>query len=345
MREAVEHDTSRYAAQTEELTKRIASTWKKFEPTCTDEFASQQENHFRNRMLQGQIPLEGPIGCQECDDLLDLFHLLSPSPTKTFVEVGANKGYDMVSVYKRWTNFTTNLVWLRTGLPPGCPYYADVDRHVFPRVIAVEPSPSTHAALVALAADLPLCNLELHRLAIAAAPGRAIFRAPARGAEDAHLRWHGQARGAADPAAGAVEVEVDSLDGFLQRAGAARVDFLAIDTEGLDASVLDGAGAALAAGRVDLLTVEFASTWPPARTHRGAVEDRARRGYDSYNVGFRALIRLSGAGCWRDAFGHKPQFANILCARRSFALGEALLAPFNLANERRFSPEAMAAGL
>ena len=300
-----------------------------------------QESHFRNRMLKGSIPLEGPIGCQDCEDLLDLFHLLSPSPDKVFVEIGANKGYDLLSLYERWTNFTTNLVWLRTGLPPGCPYFADVDRHVFPRVIAVEPAPSTYAALAALLSDLPVCGLELHRVAISAAPGRAVFRAPHTGAENAQILWHGEARGPADAAAGEVTVEVETLDGLLARLGVARVDYLAIDTEGLDAHALDGADAALAAGRVDLLSFEYSAAWPRDRPLRGAVDRVAAHGYDCFYVGRRALVRLTGDGCWRHAYDERPPFANILCVRRALALAPALLAPFSLANPARFSPEAL----
>jgi len=98
-------------------------------------------------MVHGQIPTEGPIGCQEVDDVLDIYHLLSPSPDKTFMEIGANKGYDLFRLYERWTNFTVNMVWMTARMPPGCPWYADVDRHVFPRVIAAEPSRSSYRIL------------------------------------------------------------------------------------------------------------------------------------------------------------------------------------------------------
>ena len=84
------YDKTRFSAQVEAVRQRITSTWKPFEQNCTPEFANMQESHFRNRMLKGSIPLEGPIGCQDCEDLLDLFHLLSPSPDKVFVEIGAN---------------------------------------------------------------------------------------------------------------------------------------------------------------------------------------------------------------------------------------------------------------
>ena len=341
-RPSVEYDVSRYQMKVENLLQKIRSKSVKFESSCTEEFSNLQEQHFLNRMLHAQIPIEGPIGCQECDDLLDLFSRLSPYPDKVFVEIGANKGYDLVSLYARWTNFTTNLVWMRTGLPPGCPYYADVDRHVFPRVIAVEPSPPTFAVLTELLANLPVCNLELHRVAISNAPGRATFRSAQPGAETAHLRWHGgpaPAGGEANSADQDVEVETETVDGFLARLAVPHVDFLAIDTEGLDPLVLDGAGGALAAGRVDLLTFEFSGQWPAGRTLGATVSQLAGLGYDCYYVGHRVLVRLSGAGCWRGAYDRPPQFANILCARRSFELGALLLAPFSLANPSRYDPD------
>jgi FkbM family methyltransferase len=315
--------------------------WKKFHSTCTPEFSQIQEKHFLERMLNALIPLEGPIGCQECDDVLDLFSRLSPCPHKTFVEIGANKGYDLLSLYTRWTNFSTNLVWMRTGLPPGCPYYADVDRHVFPRVIAAEPSPPTFAALTGLFADLPVCNLELHRVAISNAPGRAVFRSGTRGSETSHLRWHGSAgpaHGNASLSSEDIEVNTETIDGFLDRLSVPHVEFLAIGTEGLDPLVLDGAGAALAAGRIDLLSFEFSNQWAPGRFLSTTVRQLDGRGYDCFYVGYRVLVKLSGDGCWSNVYDRPPQFANILCARRAFELAETLLAPFGLANPSRYDP-------
>ena len=67
----------------------------------------------------------------------------------------------------------------------------------------------------------------------------------------------------------------------------------------------------------------------------------AAHGYDCFYVGRRALVRLTGDGCWRHAYDERPPFANILCVRRALALAPALLAPFSLANPARFSPEAL----
>lgn len=55
----------------------------------------------------------------------------------------------------------------------------------------------------------------------------------------------------------AVEARVSTLDGYLAEAGLSAVDFLKVDVEGLEKAVLAGAAGTLAAGRVDVIQMEF----------------------------------------------------------------------------------------
>lgn len=54
-----------------------------------------------------------------------------------------------------------------------------------------------------------------------------------------------------------VEARVSTLDAYLAESGVGAVDFLKIDVEGLEKAVLAGAAGALAAGRIDVMQMEF----------------------------------------------------------------------------------------
>jgi len=60
------------------------------------------------------------------------------------------------------------------------------------------------------------------------------------GDEGAHLQFKSDI-GKPLPPRGAYDVKVETVDGFLQRRGIEHVDFMAIDAEGFDPLVLDGA--------------------------------------------------------------------------------------------------------
>ncbi|MFN4281746.1 MAG: FkbM family methyltransferase [Alphaproteobacteria bacterium] len=54
-----------------------------------------------------------------------------------------------------------------------------------------------------------------------------------------------------------VEARVSTLDAYLAESGVLAVDFLKIDVEGLEKAVLGGGAVAIAAGRIDVMQMEF----------------------------------------------------------------------------------------
>jgi FkbM family methyltransferase len=172
----------------------------------------------------------------------------------------------------------------RVAGPPGCSYHAELPAHaaalrplvavaaaVLPRdgiafdiganvgtfacalaalapagrVLAVEPSPATAAALRETVALNGLDErVEVRQSAVGAAPGRARFHADAGHSAGSHLLHAGTM---APDRLAPVEVEVTTVDTLA--AGFDRLDLIKIDVEGFESEVLDGAVATLARHR------------------------------------------------------------------------------------------------
>ena len=121
------------------------------------------------------------------------------------------------------------------------------------RILAVEPSPRTVAALRrTLALNGLEARVAVEGVAVGAAPGEAAFHAAAHSA-GAHLMDPGTLGGDALPQ---VRVPVETVDALVARHGLARLDFIKIDVEGFETEVLDGARASLARHR-PLVFAEF----------------------------------------------------------------------------------------
>eukprot|EP00747_Dinoflagellata_sp_TGD_P090612 gnl/TRDRNA2_/TRDRNA2_164759_c0_seq1.p1 gnl/TRDRNA2_/TRDRNA2_164759_c0~~gnl/TRDRNA2_/TRDRNA2_164759_c0_seq1.p1 ORF type:complete len:341 (-),score=39.84 gnl/TRDRNA2_/TRDRNA2_164759_c0_seq1:30-1052(-) len=77
--------------------------------------------------------------------------------------------------------------------------------------------------------------------------------------------WHGDWHGFAPECRGKPvkhdRVQVTTLDEFSKSNGINRLDFLKVDTEGNDFQVLLGAHRLLKEGLIDLISIEFSSTW------------------------------------------------------------------------------------
>ena len=118
-----------------------------------------------------------------------------------------------------------------------------------------------------------------------------------------------------------------TLDAWAAAAGVVVIDVLAIDAEGLDPLVLDGAEALLAAGAVRMLFFEYHGlrAWRE-RSLRTVVERLDElAGMDCYLLQRGQALRLTG--CWREEFETKA-WSNVACAPRAERAIAAALAGF-----------------
>jgi FkbM family methyltransferase len=148
-----------------------------------------------------------------------------------------------------------NGVLLDVGANHGA--YARLLRVLAPtaRIIAFEPHPSTFVTLRALLADLP--SVELVNLAVGDEMGQLTlydFRF-SDGSTQASLNEEAVALYSDDIVSHSVDCT--TIDDYMAGSGLDRIDFLKIDTEGHDLSVLKGARAALRERRIRMIQFEF----------------------------------------------------------------------------------------
>jgi hypothetical protein len=113
-----------------------------------------------------------------------------------------------------------------------------------------------------------------------------------------------------------IEVPAVTIDTLAERAGiTAAIDVLAIDTEGMDPEVLDGALATLTAGGIKVLEFEYHGirAWRE-RSLEGVVLHLAGLGYDCFLAQKSTLVRLTG--CWLAEYETKA-WSNVICVLRA----------------------------
>lgn len=124
-------------------------------------------------------------------------------------------------------------------------------------------------------------------------------------------------------------VPVTTIDTYIAEAQLERVHHVAIDAEGFDALVIEGMRDALASGKVDILEFEYGGiahwnpTNPERRTLDGTLGLLDSAGLDCFlqsNGG--CLVPVSGA-CWKPALAATHAWSNFVCARRAHKGGPA----------------------
>jgi len=110
----------------------------------------------------------------------------------------------------------------------------------------------------------------------------------------------------------AIAVPLDTLDAFAARNGIANIDFLKIDTEGHEMTVLRGARALIAEGRIHCVQFEFNEMNVESRVF---VRDfrRALPGFDMFRLLPRGLLPLRDAVLETELFAYQ----NIIAIRRA----------------------------
>jgi FkbM family methyltransferase len=164
------------------------------------------------------------------------------APGEIFWDVGANLGYFTLLAAARLNH---------TG-----------------QVVALEPGPSAYQCLTVNISHNPFTNILTYPVAASDREGDAVL-----------YSVEGQADGRANlfrPGADQAEctqVSTVTLDGWRQRQGLARPDFIKLDVEGAELAALTGARETLAAGEPLLLVEMKEAIFQSLGTDRAAIED------------------------------------------------------------------------
>jgi FkbM family methyltransferase len=111
------------------------------------------------------------------------------------------------------------------------------------------------------------------------------------------------------------EVAASTVDGMAEKYGISNIDVLLIDTEGLDAEVMDGAVGLLSRQIIKVLEFEYHSVRAWAKRSLESVVDwLSTLGYDCFFTQASTLIQLTN--CWHTSYEHHS-WSNVLCVPRS----------------------------
>ena len=181
------------------------------------------------------------------------------------------------------------------------------------RIFAFEPSAFGFARLSAQVGQLGPAQLTPVRMALGEQAGEGILHSPEPGASTASLLAIRDPYQAFDPSLDE-KVPVTSIDRFCADTGVARIDFLKIDVEGFELSVLKGAQAMLRSASIDSIQFEFGAGHVDARTFLRDFYDLLGKDFEMFRVVADGLRPL---GAYRPEL---EQFAcvNFLAVRKDW---------------------------
>jgi FkbM family methyltransferase len=175
-------------------------------------------------------------------------------------------------------------------------------------------------------ANAPNVQIHLHRVAVVGDPAveSVPFGMCPPGMERCGVEAAGTAGGITTWNYDKVPIELvaaSTVDAMRERFGVREIDVLAIDTEGLDPEVIDGAASMLAAHRIKLLQFEYHGmrAWK-TRSLESMVATLSGHGYDCFLAQHASLLRLTN--CWDPSYEFK-YWSNVICVLRA---NSALLA-------------------
>jgi FkbM family methyltransferase len=117
-------------------------------------------------------------------------------------------------------------------------------------------------------------------------------------------------------------IDTTTVDAFILKHEIPYVDILKIDTEGYDATVIQGAMQSIASGKVGVITFEYheVGVWKEYKL-RDVVDWLNGLNYVCYFDGKPSLARMTG--CWDDAY-EIYSWSNVVCVKRSDPLYAAM---------------------
>jgi FkbM family methyltransferase len=258
---------------------------------------------------------------------------LLAAPEMVMLNVGANKGYNLVEFLQRYSAAAGNLThaqWYSRLMELGCkaqccgvcasckasriPQQATAKVHLH----AFELQPANAALLQQLvtSASLPV---SVHSTAVSNMSGTVQTSVDVKPGSESF----GIIRAARRRQGQGVERPVTTLDAFMRSHRVERAHFVSIDTEGEDPLVLHGRDRSLAERRVDVVEFEYNRKWKAVlrnpRPMAPVVEWMHRLGYVCFWQGNKgALAQISGS-CYREETRNRFGFArsNAVCSHRA----------------------------
>jgi len=247
------------------------------------------------------------------------------------LNVGANKGYNLVEFVQRYTSSASNLThaaWYARLMAYGCqaqccgvcascraariPQQANAKVHL--HAFELQPANVQLLRSMVAAAALPAT---VHSTAVSNSTGGVVYTPNdvKPGSESFGIvRRHHSTQHVARP--------VTTVDAFMQEQGIARAHLVSIDTEGEDPLVLFGMERVLAERRVEVVEFEYNRKWKAvlrsARPMAPVIEWMHHHGYYCFWQGNKgALAQLSGQ-CYREETRNRFGFArsNAVCTHR-----------------------------
>lgn len=271
-----------------------------------------------------------------------------PRAAPVFVNVGANKGYSLVEFLATWTQRGASAgAWHKAILR-----YADLHKTKYLKQFgcgfcrdcrAPLPMPHSRTGGITHALELTSNNRQLlrtvaadaglgpplirvHNYAASNVSGSMVYVPTFTGGETRSIR-SATDRMCVRTSACTEHVTVITIDDFLREQRLSSIYHLAIDTEGYDALVLEGARETLGARRVAIVEFEVskAGYWTqqsrsPLYGERRLLGTAVRRletaGYSCFWQTSAGLVPLSGP-CWLPSFEKIRTWSNVVCAHEA----------------------------
>lgn len=291
-------------------------------------------------------------------------HILATHPNRvTFLNVGANKGYDLLSFLQWYTDTTVNKTeWKRLAQtaengvvcadqccgvcgscvqkrPRGSPYARP--RHV--ELHAFEPSASTRALLRRLV-DATQIPATVHALAVGNSTA-AVYMPPEKpGYEGASPKKLGARRRTHGESANIVNQT--TVDEFMRARRIKYAHHVLIDAEGWDGLVLAGMHRTLAARAAGVVEFEHSTKWHAVHPSGGRSLEVTLAwmrglGYRCFWQANYGALAEATPPCWRDGFEyvHPMSWRNLVCAAREEIVAVLVASEQEAANKTALAAE------
>lgn len=276
-------------------------------------------------------------------------------PHMVILNIGANKGYNLVDYAQRYTETNvTKRAWLRllTHASPPCVHTcggqcnAAYERKQKPaagaerrrlELHAFEVMPANSELLQQLVAATGL-PAEVHRVAVGNASSGSIFipvlgsgseRASVSLAPPPATSTSGSSSTGKQAGGGVQQlasVPMTTVDAFMTTRRITRTQFVSIDTEGFDGLVLQGMQRTLSERRVDIIEFEYSVRWFKWLGRQGlqhTLDGLLMKGYSCFWQDRRGQLAEASGACWSEPparLMERPPYRNLVCSHRQDVL-------------------------